>query len=109
MLKKSYVLLLVVLSVFMFSSFVFSECGPECGCEACVEKIKSETEKESEKILEDDVVINTTCPVMGGEVKPDTEYKIKYNGKVIGFCCEGCIPEFKKDPEKYIKKITINE
>jgi YHS domain-containing protein len=26
-----------------------------------------------------------------------------YQGKVIGVCCEDCIPKFKKDPEKYMK------
>jgi YHS domain-containing protein len=25
-----------------------------------------------------------------------------YNGKVIGFCCDDCIDEFKKNPEKYM-------
>ena len=28
-----------------------------------------------------------------------------YNGKVIGFCCEDCLPTFKKNPEKYMKTL----
>jgi YHS domain-containing protein len=28
-----------------------------------------------------------------------------YKGKTIGFCCEDCIDEFKKDPEKYMAKL----
>jgi YHS domain-containing protein len=28
-----------------------------------------------------------------------------YNGKVIGFCCDDCIDEFKKNPEKYMATI----
>jgi YHS domain-containing protein len=28
-----------------------------------------------------------------------------YNGKVIGFCCDDCIDDFKKNPEKYMAKI----
>ncbi|MBF0297803.1 MAG: YHS domain-containing protein [Oligoflexia bacterium] len=45
----------------------------------------------------------TTCPVLAGEINKSvfTDYK----GKRIYFCCPGCIDEFKKDPEKYIKKM----
>jgi YHS domain-containing protein len=28
-----------------------------------------------------------------------------YKGQRIYFCCQGCDAEFKKDPEKYLKKI----
>ena len=34
---------------------------------------------------------------------PDTT--IVYDGKVIGFCCSDCPPEFNKDPEKYMKDL----
>jgi YHS domain-containing protein len=48
--------------------------------------------------------INKKCPVEGGDVDPTvtTEYK----GKTIGFCCDTCPPEFKKDPEKFMKKVN---
>jgi YHS domain-containing protein len=44
--------------------------------------------------------INKKCPVEGGDVDPTvtTEYK----GKTIGFCCDTCPPEFKKDPAKFM-------
>ena len=45
----------------------------------------------------------TTCPVMGGTI--NEEIYADYEGKRIYFCCEGCIPEFQKDPEKYMKKL----
>ena len=35
---------------------------------------------------------NTKCPIMGG--KPSAELIAEYQGKTIGFCCEGC-------PEKW--------
>ncbi|MCS7469842.1 hypothetical protein NZK35_24585 [Stieleria sp. ICT_E10.1] len=35
---------------------------------------------------------NTKCPIMGG--KPTSELTAEYEGKTIGFCCEGC-------PEKW--------
>ena len=43
------------------------------------------------------------CPVMGNPI--DKQYYADYQGKRIYFCCEGCIEEFKKDPEKYMKKL----
>lgn len=46
---------------------------------------------------------NKICPVTGDKVDGKTTYE--YQGKVYNFCCPACIPEFKKDPEKYIKKV----
>lgn len=45
----------------------------------------------------------TICPVMGREIDPaiHTDYK----GKRVYFCCSDCVDEFKKDPEKYMKKM----
>lgn len=45
----------------------------------------------------------TVCPVMGGVINKDifSEYK----GKKVYFCCPGCIPEFEKNPEKYLTKL----
>ncbi|WDQ18082.1 hypothetical protein [Rhodopirellula sp. P2] len=35
---------------------------------------------------------NTKCPIMGGS--PTAELTVEYDGKTIGFCCDGC-------PEKW--------
>jgi YHS domain-containing protein len=45
----------------------------------------------------------TNCPVMGGTINKDIY--ADYEGKRVYFCCAGCIPEFQKDPAKYIKKL----
>jgi YHS domain-containing protein len=45
----------------------------------------------------------TLCPVLGGNI--DKKVYADYQGKRIYFCCQGCDAEFKKDPEKYMKKI----
>ena len=45
----------------------------------------------------------TVCPVLGGNI--DKKVYVDYQGKRIYFCCPGCDAEFKKDPEKYLKKI----
>ncbi len=43
------------------------------------------------------------CPVLSGKIDP--KFYTDYQGKRIYFCCSGCIDEFKKDPEKYLKKM----
>ena len=47
--------------------------------------------------------VQTTCPVMGGAV--NQSLYADYEGKRVYFCCEGCVPEFQKDPAKYINKL----
>jgi YHS domain-containing protein len=44
-----------------------------------------------------------TCPVMGGTI--NHSLYTDYEGKRVYFCCEGCVPEFQKDPAKYINKL----
>jgi len=46
---------------------------------------------------------NTKCPVSGDDV--DAAVTTEHEGKTIGFCCEGCVDDFKKDPAKYAKNI----
>lgn len=53
-------------------------------------------------------VVNTKCPVMGGDVNPKVK-TVTYKGKVYGFCCDGCPDLFKKDPEKYLKNMKKTE
>ena len=50
-----------------------------------------------------DPKLQTTCPVLAGNI--DKSVYADYQGKRIYFCCKGCDAEFKKDPEKYMKKL----
>lgn len=43
------------------------------------------------------------CPVMGHKINP--KLYVDYNGKRIYFCCASCPEKFKKDPDKYFKKL----
>ena len=47
-----------------------------------------------------------TCPVSGEKLgsmgKP---CKVKINGRTFFLCCEGCLPELKAHPDKYLKKL----
>jgi YHS domain-containing protein len=54
-----------------------------------------------------DKPINTKCPSTGDDIDPKVTYE--YEGKTIAFCCADCIDEFKKDPEKALKKIEVQE
>ncbi|HBA84482.1 MAG TPA: hypothetical protein DCZ95_10345 [Verrucomicrobia bacterium] len=45
----------------------------------------------------------TSCPVMKGAV--NKEMYVDHDGKRIYVCCGACIPEVKKNPEKYIKQL----
>ncbi len=45
----------------------------------------------------------TTCPVMGGMINKNLY--ADYQGNRVYFCCPPCLREFKKDPDKYVKKM----
>lgn len=50
---------------------------------------------------------NTVCPVMGNEVDLEAN-KVKYEGKLYGFCCNGCDKKFAANPEKYSKNLSAD-
>lgn len=48
---------------------------------------------------------NTICPVSGEKIDEKTKVVYEYKGKIYAFCCQVCLEEFKKDPEKYIERM----
>ncbi len=48
---------------------------------------------------------NKICPVSGEKIEEGTKATYEYKSKIYNFCCASCIPEFKKNPEKYIQKM----
>ena len=44
--------------------------------------------------------VNKYCAVNTKDLV-DPKVTLVYKGKVYGFCCEDCIKDFQKDPEKY--------
>lgn len=66
-----------------------------------------------------------TCAATAADVKPypsdvcivsgnklgsmGTPVTIVHNGQEVKFCCKPCVAKFKKDPEKYLKKIAPKE
>lgn len=48
---------------------------------------------------------NKICPISGEKIDEKTKATYEYEGKIYNFCCAMCIDSFKKDPQKYIKKV----
>jgi len=48
--------------------------------------------------------VNKFCP-LAPDHEVDPTVTTVYKGKTIGFCCEGCVPKFEKDPERYVKNL----
>ena len=59
----------------------------------------------SEQIKEKENVGNEFCPVSGEKIDEKSKVTYEYKGKIYNFCCQDCVEEFKKDPEKYIEKM----
>ena len=52
---------------------------------------------------------NQSCPVSGETIDEKTKVTYEYKDKIYSFCCSICVEDFKKDPEKYIKKLEVEE
>ncbi|MHC5036500.1 MAG: YHS domain-containing protein [Planctomycetota bacterium] len=99
---------LLVLALAAFILFPVS-CSDEGGSPAA----KKETEKEAGKsqdkaekseAAKGDLKPQQRCPVMGNPI--NKEVYVDYQGKRVYFCCPGCDAKFKKDPEKWLKKLA---
>jgi YHS domain-containing protein len=47
--------------------------------------------------------VNEKCPVTDKPVDP--AYRVVYRGRVVGFCCPKCPPQFWENPEKFASKL----
>lgn len=46
---------------------------------------------------------NIICPVTGEKIDEKGKLTIMHDGEVVNLCCQYCVGEFKKNPEKYYK------
>ena len=91
--KKTFLLLIVLGAAFLLNSqSVFTQ------------SITQEDAPTAEKTKAVNVG-NKVCPVSGEKIDEKLKATYEYEGKIYNFCCTACIEEFKKDPEKYIKKV----
>lgn len=75
-------------------------------CKECLETVKKDPAKYISKLENNGLALEktqTTCPILGGKI--DKKVHADYNGKRVYFCCAGCIEQFKKEPDKYLKKL----
>src|SRR6185503_3599845 len=50
--------------------------------------------------------INLKCPVSGKDV--DAKFTLQVDGKTVGFCCNMCPEQFKKEPAKFVANIKAD-
>ena len=74
------------------------------GCIAIIEKDPAKAFAALQKNGERAESLQKTCPVMGGAVDP--KLYVEYKGRRIYACCDGCLRPMRKDPAKYVSKIT---
>ena len=105
MLKKK--LILVGMVLFMFglttSSFAQMKCAGHSSGGHKHNSSVSTTQTNQEKAV---AVGNKVCPVLNEKIDERNKATYEYEGKIYNFCCAMCIDKFKKDPEKYIKKVN---
>ena len=93
-----------VIGVFVLVSAGVSLAMPHCGME--MRMAQAEGAKETAGITPKVVDVgNKVCPVGGEKIDDKMKATYEYEGKIYNFCCAMCIDDFKKDPQKYIKKI----
>ena len=51
------------------------------------------------------LVAQTNCPVMPQNTIDSTLF-VDYNGERVYFCCNYCVGQFQKHPQKYLDKLT---
>lgn len=52
---------------------------------------------------------NKICPVSDERLITSEVIKYEYKGIVYNVCCKMCLKDFKKNPEKYIKKLKAQK
>ena len=95
------ILLIIVVALFAFG---ISKLSFAMMCGAKTEMTYAQINKDSASSKAVDVG-NKICPVSGEKIEEKLKANYEYEGKIYNFCCAACIEEFKKDPQKYIKKV----
>lgn len=67
------------------------------------EEVKNEAKGEV-TVVKEGKPLNAVCPVSAEEI--DDPVLVKYDNKIYQLCCKSCLKKFKKDPEKYISRLS---
>jgi len=79
-------------------------------CPGCAKKVKANPRRVLTKLTMNGVTElgNKKCLVKKDDDVDPAVFAV-YNKKIVGFCCEDCIEEFSKNPEKYMPKKTTSK
>ena len=83
---KCAAFVVIMIFAFLLSTSLF--CGPS--------QAGSDPKASADGIV---VVGNKICPVMGEKVSG--KHSVVYNGKKYSLCCNKCVLQFERDPDKY--------
>ncbi len=108
--KRALLIIAAVLFILGISKLSFAMmCGEHGGHKTIAQTetgTQTQTEKATEAVPKEAVNVgNKICPVSGEKIVEKMKAAYEYEGKIYNFCCPMCIDEFKKDPQKYIKKV----
>ena len=105
---KPVMTILVAAILVSFSGYVFAQ---EEMKKDPAKKSMTDAQNENTATAKAVEIGNKICPVSGDEVPVPGEkstmgdelVKYEYNGKIYNLCCQMCVKDFKKNPEKYGK------
>lgn len=95
---KNFLFLVMILftgAVFSFNSLAHDNSHDET---------KESKVEQNDSTVADGKAFNTICPVSTEDIDPEITYS--YEGKTYALCCNNCLKKFKKDPEKYISRLS---
>ncbi len=93
------IMILFIGAIFSFSSFAQEKSNDEKDETQTVEQNSND-----KTAIDSTKAFNIICPVSTEEVDPEVTYT--YKGKTYALCCNNCLKKFKKDPEKYISRLS---
>lgn len=83
-------------------------------CPMCTEKLTADPDTYFKKAAADSIEfenVQTTCPVCGMALAKDktAAHDLRFEGRHLYFCSDGCAQTFQKDPQSYLKKMSAKQ
>lgn len=81
-------------------------------CPMCTEKLTADPDTYFKKAAADGIQfqnIQTTCPICNMAIEKDTTKatELRFEGRHLYFCSEGCSATFSKEPQEHLKKMAV--
>ncbi len=94
--------------IYLYTTSISFSIALLVGCNRSSESTAESSPTESSAKVTAVDFANEKCPIMGG--KPKSDLIAQYNGKTIGFCCEGCPEKWAalSEPERIEKFSLVN-